>query len=146
GRARRAVGSADGRNRGRDAGAQPESKAGRSARRGACAYAPGRRTGRSGGEIFACSSGRLKRTACALRPYHELMPTALNVDMHGHSTVTDGGWPPALVAVRAGDNGVDVWALTDHDESGGWAEAGAAEAGFGMRFATGVEISVTWAA
>lgn len=74
------------------------------------------------------------------------MPTALNVDLHCHSTVSDGVLPPAQVAARACANGVDVWALTDHDEVGGLAEAGAAAAGFGMRFVTGVEISVTWAA
>ena len=40
---------------------------------------------------------------------------------------------------------MDVWALTDHDEIGGLAEAAGAARELGMRFATGVEISVTWA-
>ncbi|WP_222852839.1 PHP domain-containing protein, partial [Bordetella pertussis] len=40
---------------------------------------------------------------------------APNVDLHCHSTVSDGSMPPAAVARRAHANGVDVWALTDHD-------------------------------
>ncbi|CAP43101.1 3',5'-nucleoside bisphosphate phosphatase [Bordetella petrii] len=70
---------------------------------------------------------------------------ALNVDLHCHSTVSDGVLPPAEVARRAHANGVDVWALTDHDEVGGLAQAGAAARELGMRFITGTEISVTWA-
>ena len=41
--------------------------------------------------------------------------------------------------------GVDVWALTDHDEVSGIAAARAAATAQGMRFVTGVEISITWA-
>ncbi|CFO65787.1 phosphoesterase [Bordetella pertussis] len=70
---------------------------------------------------------------------------APNVDLHCHSTVSDGSMPPAAVARRAHANGVDVWALTDHDEIGGVAEAAQAAAALGMRFVAGVEISVTWA-
>ena len=74
------------------------------------------------------------------------MDTALlNIDLHCHSTVSDGQLPPAEVARRAHGNGVDVWSLTDHDEVGGQAEAGRTARELGMRFITGVEISVTWA-
>lgn len=69
----------------------------------------------------------------------------LNVDLHCHSNVSDGALAPAAVAARAKANGVDVWALTDHDEVGGIAEAREAAAALGMRYVTGVEISVTWA-
>ncbi|AKP90007.1 phosphatase [Achromobacter xylosoxidans] len=69
----------------------------------------------------------------------------LNIDLHCHSTVSDGALAPRDVAQRAHANGVDVWALTDHDEVGGLAEAAAMAGELGMRFATGVEISVTWA-
>jgi hypothetical protein len=69
----------------------------------------------------------------------------LNIDLHCHSTVSDGALAPRDVAQRAHANGVDVWALTDHDEIGGLAEAAAMAGELGMRFATGVEISVTWA-
>ncbi|OZI34169.1 phosphatase [Bordetella genomosp. 10] len=69
-----------------------------------------------------------------------------NVDLHCHSRVSDGILSPRDVAARAYANGVDLWALTDHDEVGGLAEAGASAAELGLRFVTGVEISVTWAA
>jgi predicted metal-dependent phosphoesterase TrpH len=69
----------------------------------------------------------------------------LNVDLHCHSNVSDGVLPPAKVAQVAREAGVDVWALTDHDEVGGIAAARVAAAEQGMRFVTGVEISITWA-
>jgi predicted metal-dependent phosphoesterase TrpH len=68
----------------------------------------------------------------------------LNVDLHCHSNVSDGALPPAEVARRAARSGVDVWALTDHDQLGGLDEARAAARTEGMRFIDGVEISVTW--
>lgn len=68
----------------------------------------------------------------------------LNADLHCHSTVSDGLLPPAELARRAHGNGVELWALTDHDEIGGLAEAGATAAEVGMRFVNGVEVSVSW--
>ncbi len=53
--------------------------------------------------------------------------------------------PPRDVAARAHAGGVAFWALTDHDEVGGQAEACAAAEALGMRYVPGVEISVTWA-
>ncbi|MDB5763814.1 MAG: phosphoesterase [Herminiimonas sp.] len=69
----------------------------------------------------------------------------LNVDLHCHSNISDGMLAPAAVAARAKANGVDVWALTDHDELDGIPEARAAAADLGLRYVPGVEISVTWA-
>jgi len=68
----------------------------------------------------------------------------MNIDLHCHSNVSDGALAPAAVARRAARAGVDVWALTDHDQLGGLAEARAAALDEGMRFVEGVEISVTW--
>lgn len=68
-----------------------------------------------------------------------------NVDLHCHSYISDGVLAPAAVAARAKAHGVDVWALTDHDEVGGIAEARQAAQRFGLKFITGVEISITWA-
>ena len=68
----------------------------------------------------------------------------MNVDLHSHSIASDGLLKPAEVAARARAGGVDVWALTDHDETAGLAEAAAAATALGMRFIAGVEISVTW--
>jgi len=69
----------------------------------------------------------------------------LNADLHCHSTVSDGVLAPAALAARAKANGVDIWALTDHDEVDGIAEARAAAAAIGLPYVAGVEVSVTWA-
>jgi predicted metal-dependent phosphoesterase TrpH len=67
-----------------------------------------------------------------------------NVDLHCHSRLSDGVLAPAELVARAHANGVDVLALTDHDELGGLPEARAQAAELGMKFVNGVEISVTW--
>jgi predicted metal-dependent phosphoesterase TrpH len=72
--------------------------------------------------------------------------TPANFDFHCHSIVSDGLLPPVEVARRAAGNGVDCWALTDHDDIGGLAEAAATAEELGMRFVTGVEISIEWRA
>ncbi|MES2151751.1 MAG: 3',5'-nucleoside bisphosphate phosphatase [Pseudomonadota bacterium] len=69
----------------------------------------------------------------------------LNVDLHCHSNVSDGVLSPAAVAKYAHQAGVDVWALTDHDEVGGIVAARAQAVALGMGFVAGVEISITWA-
>lgn len=68
----------------------------------------------------------------------------MNIDLHCHSNVSDGALPPAEVARRAARGGVQVWALTDHDQLAGLDEAREAAHATGMRFIDGVEISVTW--
>src|SRR5471030_2237843 len=74
-----------------------------------------------------------------------MVSRTLNVDLHCHSNVSDGVLTPAAVAARAKANGVEVWALTDHDEIDGIGEARAAAADLGLHFVPGVEISITWA-
>ncbi len=73
------------------------------------------------------------------------MPNILNADLHSHSVVSDGTLTPEELAARAHANGVELWALTDHDEIGGQHRALAAAQALGMRYLTGVEISVTFA-
>ncbi len=51
---------------------------------------------------------------------------------------------PSQVAARAKANGVDVWALTDHDEIDGVAEARSAASELDLPYVAGVEISITW--
>ena len=68
----------------------------------------------------------------------------LNADLHTHSCVSDGTLSPEAVAARAHAAGVELWALTDHDELGGLAEAAEAAGALGLPFVPGVEISVTW--
>lgn len=68
----------------------------------------------------------------------------MDVDLHCHSTVSDGALRPADVVRRAAQRGVKVLALTDHDQVGGLPEARAAAHEAGIRFVDGIEISVTW--
>ncbi|MDM7455707.1 MAG: 3',5'-nucleoside bisphosphate phosphatase [Tepidimonas sp.] len=71
--------------------------------------------------------------------------TILNADLHCHSTVSDGTLAPEALAERAKANGVELWALTDHDEVGGQHRAAAAAHALGLPYLSGVEISVTFA-
>lgn len=71
------------------------------------------------------------------------MSAAINADLHCHSTVSDGTLAPTALAQRAYANGVQIWALTDHDETGGLAEASQAALALGLQFVAGVEISVS---
>ena len=73
------------------------------------------------------------------------MNSYLNADLHCHSVVSDGTLTPEVLAARARGNGVDLWALTDHDEIGGVERARAAAHAQGMDFLSGVEISVSFA-
>ncbi|VTU15126.1 error-prone DNA polymerase [Variovorax sp. SRS16] len=73
------------------------------------------------------------------------MPSILNADLHCHSVVSDGTLTPEALAARAAANGVELWALTDHDEIGGQQRAAAAARAHGMKYLTGTEISVTFA-
>ena len=73
------------------------------------------------------------------------MTKILNADLHCHSVVSDGTLSPETLAERAATNGVELWALTDHDEIGGQYRAAAAARANGMRYLTGTEISVTFA-
>ena len=69
----------------------------------------------------------------------------LNADLHCHSVVSDGTLTPEALAARAAANGVELWALTDHDEIGGQHRAAAAAQAHGLKYLTGTEISITFA-
>lgn len=69
----------------------------------------------------------------------------LNADLHSHSVVSDGTLTPEQLAERAASRGVQLWALTDHDEVGGQHRAAAAARACGMDYLTGAEISVSFA-
>ena len=71
--------------------------------------------------------------------------TLTNADLHCHSVVSDGTLTPEALAQRAKANGVELWALTDHDELGGQERAMAAAREVGLSYLTGAEISVTFA-
>jgi predicted metal-dependent phosphoesterase TrpH len=66
------------------------------------------------------------------------------IDLHCHSTVSDGVLTPSDLVNHAAEKGVRVLALTDHDDVAGLDEAREIAQQHGMRFINGVEISVTW--
>ena len=68
----------------------------------------------------------------------------MTADLHCHSTVSDGTLEPEALAARAKANGVELWALTDHDELGGQRRAQDAARAAGLPYLNGVEISVTF--
>jgi predicted metal-dependent phosphoesterase TrpH len=68
----------------------------------------------------------------------------LNADLHCHSTASDGLLAPRGLVARAAANGVELLALTDHDDTSGLDEARAEARTRGMRFVDGVEVSVSW--
>ncbi|MBO0748243.1 MAG: PHP domain-containing protein [Acidimicrobiaceae bacterium] len=63
------------------------------------------------------------------------------IDLHTHSTVSDGSDSPARVAELAGEAGLKAFALTDHDRLDGLAEAGARAAELGVELVPGCELS-----
>ena len=62
------------------------------------------------------------------------------IDLHTHSTASDGSTPPAVLVREAREQGLDVVALTDHDTTGGWLEAEAALPA-GLSLVRGAEVS-----
>lgn len=68
------------------------------------------------------------------------------IDLHCHSTASDGTLPPAEVVRLAVRNGLGALALTDHDTIGGVAEAAAEAKKVGIDFLPGIEISAEFPA
>ncbi len=68
----------------------------------------------------------------------------MRIDLHVHSSASDGVFSPAEVVRKAHANGVEVMALTDHDTVSGLKEARKEAEMLGMRFIDGVELSVSW--
>lgn len=67
-----------------------------------------------------------------------------NFDLHSHSTISDGTLSPAQLVAHAASRGVEVLALTDHDDTAGLDEAADAARQANIVLINGVEISVTW--
>jgi predicted metal-dependent phosphoesterase TrpH len=71
-------------------------------------------------------------------------PVSVKVDLHSHSTVSDGLDSPAQLVGRMAEAGLDAFALTDHDTLQGLPEARAEAQRRGMRLLSGAEISAEW--
>jgi predicted metal-dependent phosphoesterase TrpH len=70
----------------------------------------------------------------------------LNIDLHTHSSCSDGCLSPAELVELAAAAGVEVLALTDHDTVAGLDDAQRAAAALGVKLVPGVEISASWRA
>jgi predicted metal-dependent phosphoesterase TrpH len=63
------------------------------------------------------------------------------IDLHTHSTASDGIYSPGELLQRARDAGLRVLALTDHDTTSGLAEAASAAESLGIDFIAGLELN-----
>jgi predicted metal-dependent phosphoesterase TrpH len=66
------------------------------------------------------------------------------VDLHLHSTASDGTLDPAALVAHVATHGVKLMALTDHDTVAGIEAAAAAARDLDLGFVAGVEISASW--
>ncbi len=67
-----------------------------------------------------------------------------HIDLHAHSTASDGTLTPTALLEHAFAKGMKLFALTDHDDTSGLMEADIAARTLGIQLVNGVEISVTW--
>ena len=65
----------------------------------------------------------------------------MRIDLHTHSTASDGTQSPAELVRSAAEADLDVFALTDHDTTASWDEAAAAAEQYGITLVRGIEIS-----
>lgn len=63
------------------------------------------------------------------------------LEIHSHSTVSDGAYSPKRLAELMAEHGVDLWSLTDHDSARGCHRAAEAATEVGVEFVSGIEIS-----
>ncbi len=68
----------------------------------------------------------------------------MDIDLHCHSTASDGALAPRELVMRAHQQGVKTLALTDHDTLEGLAEAHQAANELGLHLINGVEMSCVW--
>ena len=66
------------------------------------------------------------------------------VDLHTHSTASDGSFPPSSLIEEAAKRGITALALTDHDTTGGLEEAARTAIERGIRFIPGIELQIIW--
>jgi predicted metal-dependent phosphoesterase TrpH len=67
----------------------------------------------------------------------------LRVDLHLHTTASDGRWPPEQLVDQVRRAGIGFFAVTDHDSLGSLSETAELVRGSGLRFLPGVELSST---
>lgn len=67
----------------------------------------------------------------------------MRIDLHAHSTASDGTLTPAELVAAGAEAGLDVLAITDHDTTAGWAPAEEARPA-GLALVRGAELSCRW--
>lgn len=67
----------------------------------------------------------------------------IKVDLHVHTTASDGTWPPEKLVENMLGAGIEIFAVTDHDTTENLAQAAAAARERGLKFIAGVEINAT---
>src|SRR5262249_49835207 len=87
---------------------------------------------------------REARTYAATASGDHLRSAPMRIDLHTHSTVSDGTCTPTEGIEAAAAARLDVVALTDHDGLGGWTEAQQAAERLSVGFVPGVELSCRW--
>lgn len=68
----------------------------------------------------------------------------MRIDLHTHSSASDGTQPPAELVRAGAEAGLDVMAITDHDSTAGWDEAAVAAQRYGVTLVRGIEISTIY--
>ncbi|MBQ5400191.1 MAG: PHP domain-containing protein [Treponema sp.] len=66
------------------------------------------------------------------------------IDLHTHSTASDGNYSPSELVKMAASKGIEVLALTDHDSTSGLLEAQEEAKRQGIVFVPGIEVTITW--
>ncbi len=66
------------------------------------------------------------------------------IDLHLHSTASDGALTPTELVLRAQELGMQTIALTDHDTLDGLEEARMAATNCGIQLINGIELSCAW--
>ena len=76
-----------------------------------------------------------------MSPAEKKLPQEPRIDLHTHSTYSDGSRSPASVMADARAAGLDVVALSDHDTVAGLSEAAVAARQLGMTLIPALELS-----
>lgn len=135
-----------------DGGADPVAADG-SVRCPLCGAPLGRREDDTATRFFRRWDQYAQREQQLLRsPHAALLPEAMRsrkaetcpMDLHLHTTYSDGTQTPGEVIRVAAAKGLGLCAITDHDSCGGLAEASAAAETYGIGFIPGIEINALW--
>lgn len=67
----------------------------------------------------------------------------MSIDLHAHTTASDGSFTPSELVAHAREIGLSAIGITDHDTFGGWDEAFEAGKRLGVEIVPGIELSVS---